>query len=393
MPIGVERRLVCRANRPNVRNSREPVDPGGRSPDERRTHEQDYGSLLDGADLTEVENMSGSTISRDSGSRLSSFIVSRRRSLVASIVGSSVLPHPGSIVANVFTNAFLDRLAHEVARGDAAALDNWAAADADADRANEHARIVVIACATVGASYVAEYGPADDVVAYLDVRARALEKALRVESPAAAASVVDPTNVVDRDEVVSSLLSAIEARDPATCEHSRAVGMWCGRMAKHMGMPSEQQTFATFAGTLHDIGKIATPTDVLLKSGALNDDEWETMRAHSRIGAKMLERIPSLREFAPVVRAHHERLDGHGYPDRLKGASIPLVARLVSVADSFHAMISKRPYREAIPVAHALDELRRGIGTQWDPAATDAMLAIVQPSGVRRVLNAVRGAR
>ncbi|GAC1301156.1 MAG: hypothetical protein NVSMB19_08950 [Vulcanimicrobiaceae bacterium] len=340
-----------------------------------------------------MEYMSGSTISRDSGSRLASFIEDRRRNLVASIVGSSVLPRPGSIAANAFTNSFLDRLAQELEDGDAKPLCAWAKAGAADENAFEHARIVVIACATLNAAYVAQYGHADDIVSYLALRSGELEKFFRPEPNPAVAPNVYSAKMVDRDEVVSSLLSAIEARDPATCEHSRAVGMWCGRMAKQMGMPAAEQAFAALAGTLHDVGKIATPTDVLLKPGALTDVEWESMRAHSRIGAKMLERIPSLREIAPVVRAHHERVDGSGYPDRLAGQSIPLVARIVAVADSFHAMISKRPYRQAMPVAAALDELRRGIGTQWDPLATDAMLAIVQPSGIARALNVVRATR
>jgi len=116
------------------------------------------------------------------------------------------------------------------------------------------------------------------------------------------------------------------------------------------------------------------------------------MRAHSAVGAKMLERIPSLRELAPVVRAHHERIDGRGYPDALSGDGIPFVSRIVSVADSFHAMISKRPYREALAVPYALDELRAGVGTQWDGIIVDTMLEIVQPRGVARPLRAVRGA-
>jgi putative nucleotidyltransferase with HDIG domain len=198
--------------------------------------------------------------------------------------------------------------------------------------------------------------------------------------------------MVNRDEVVASLLSAIEARDPATSEHSRAVGMWCGRLAKTIGLSAPDQAFAALAGTLHDVGKIATPTEVLLKAGPLDWEEWEAMRAHAQIGAKMLERIPSLRDVAHIVRAHHERMDGAGYPDGLSGSSIPLLARVVSVADSFHAMISKRPYRAALSVPSALDELRAGIGTQFDAAVVDAMFDIVQPRGVVRELRALRGA-
>ena len=197
------------------------------------------------------------------------------------------------------------------------------------------------------------------------------------------ALVFDPTKALGREDAVASLLSAMEARDGATCDHSRAVGMWCARIAKTVGLGAHEQAYAKLAGTLHDVGKVATPTDILLKPGPLDDDEWETMRAHARIGAKMLERIPSLKEFAPIVRAHHERVDGRGYPDRVGGHAIPLVARIVSVADSFHAMISKRPYRQAMPVAQALDELRSGVGTQYDPRIVDAMLGMVQPAATR----------
>ena len=204
--------------------------------------------------------------------------------------------------------------------------------------------------------------------------------------------VFDPTKSLSCEDAVASLLSAMEARDGATCDHSRAVGMWCARIAKSVGLSAEQQAYAKLAGTLHDVGKVATPTDILLKPGPLDDDEWETMRAHARIGAKMLERIPSLKEFAPVVRAHHERVDGRGYPDRAKGRAIPVGSRIISVADSFHAMISKRPYRGAMPVAQALDELRSGVGTQYDPQIVNAMLGMVQPAVARPSLR-VRSAR
>jgi len=106
------------------------------------------------------------------------------------------------------------------------------------------------------------------------------------------------------------------------------------------------------------------------------------MRAHSRVGAKMLERIPSLAELAPSVRSHHERIDGTGYPDGLAGNQIPLMARIVAVADAFHAMISKRPYRDAIPVMEALAELRRGAGTQFDATIVDVMIDIIVPANM-----------
>jgi putative nucleotidyltransferase with HDIG domain len=331
------------------------------------------------------------TISRDAAARLASYIEDRRRDIVASVVRSSVLPRPGSIGANSFANTFLDRLCQELEVADRDIVNIWAEADTEPEIAFERARIVVIGCAIISAAYVADCGPSDEVVSYLAIRSSELEKRLRADRTPRKV-VIDTARLVSRDEVVASLLSAIEARDTATCEHSRAVGMWCGRIAKMIGMTAEQQSFAALAGTLHDVGKIATPTEILLKAGPLDAEEWEAMRAHSRVGAKMLERIPSLKDLAPAVRAHHERVDGKGYPDRLAGEGIPIVARIVSVADSFHAMISKRPYREALPVALALGELRSGIGTQWDQVVVEAMLDIVQPQGVQRALRAVRGA-
>jgi HD-GYP domain-containing protein (c-di-GMP phosphodiesterase class II) len=158
-----------------------------------------------------------------------------------------------------------------------------------------------------------------------------------------------------------------------------------------LGMSSEVQAFAALCGTLHDVGKIATPGDVLLKPGPLDGEEWAAMRAHSRIGAKMLERIASLQELAPVVRAHHERMDGLGYPDGLAGEAIPIVARIVAVADSFHAMISKRPYRAPLSVPAAIDELCACSGTQFDPAVVRAMLDVVQPATAVRALRAAQG--
>jgi len=328
--------------------------------------------------------MSGSTISRESACRLASYIEDRRREIVASVVRSSVLPRPGSFAASVFTNAFLDRLCQELDIDDREVVDAWADAETDAEEAFEHSRIVVIACAVISAAFIADCGNCDEVISYLALRSSELEKRFRAERPPKVSKAVNPAKLVSRDEVVASLLSAIEARDAATCEHSRAVGMWCSRIAKTMGMSAEEQAFATLAGTLHDVGKIATPTDILLKPGPLNVDEWEAMRAHAQIGAKMLERIPSLKDVAPAVRSHHERMDGRGYPDGLEGDAIPILAKIIAVSDSFHAMISKRAFREALPVPAALDELRAGSGKQFDPAVVGALLDIVQPSSATR---------
>jgi putative nucleotidyltransferase with HDIG domain len=131
------------------------------------------------------------------------------------------------------------------------------------------------------------------------------------------------------------------------------------------------------AAILHDIGKIGTPDEILFKAGPLDEREWVTMREHADFGAEILTELPALAQYAGIVRAHHERWDGTGYPNGLRGEEIPFEARVVAVADAFHAMISRRPYRDAISQRDAMEILRAGAGTQWDPVVTAAMLDVL----------------
>lgn len=127
---------------------------------------------------------------------------------------------------------------------------------------------------------------------------------------------------------------------------------------------------------LHDIGKIFTPKEILYKPGPLSDEEWTVMRRHPVDGAEVLEKIAHLKEMADNVRYHHERYDGSGYPEGRRGEAIPLGARIAAVVDAFDAMVSDRPYRKAMPVAQAIDELQHGRGTQFDPQVVDALVAL-----------------
>ena len=129
---------------------------------------------------------------------------------------------------------------------------------------------------------------------------------------------------------------------------------------------------------LHDIGKIFTPKEILYKPGPLTDEEWVVMRRHPVDGAEILEQIANLEEMAQNVRYHHERYDGSGYPDGLKGDRIPIGARIAAVVDAFDAMITDRPYRKAIPIEQAIEELKRNRGTQFDPKVVDAVIALYQ---------------
>jgi HD-GYP domain-containing protein (c-di-GMP phosphodiesterase class II) len=167
-----------------------------------------------------------------------------------------------------------------------------------------------------------------------------------------------------------ALTSSIDAKDPYTRGHSERVALmsrWIAeQLAKRGSLDDEQVHRVYLAGLLHDIGKIGIDETVLRKAGKLDDDEWQCIRRHPSIGASILRGIKQMRDIVPGVLHHHERIDGKGYPDGLKGNEIPLTARIVGLADSFDAMTSRRTYRDAMSVDAALAEIRKGLGTQFD---------------------------
>ena len=177
-------------------------------------------------------------------------------------------------------------------------------------------------------------------------------------------------------ETAHALLALLGERDLQTCCHSKATGEWARRICTWLSVSKDQAEFIELSAILHDVGKISTPEEILFKRGALTTEEWAVMREHAEAGQRILEQIPSLSLCGTVVRSHHERWDGLGYPDGLAGENIPFEARVVAVADAFHAMISDRPYRKAMAPRRALAVLESGIGTQWDPLIVDAMLGL-----------------
>ncbi len=144
---------------------------------------------------------------------------------------------------------------------------------------------------------------------------------------------------------LQALLAAIEARDSYMGDHSRSVAALATQVARGMGLPEEEVAIAQQAAFLHDVGKVAIPDSILKKRGPLDDAEFETMREHAAVGARMVGSIPSLAHLAPVIRATHERWDGEGYPDGLSGEEIPLASRIVHACDAWHAMTYDRPSR------------------------------------------------
>lgn len=193
-------------------------------------------------------------------------------------------------------------------------------------------------------------------------------------------------------ESTLSLLAMLGEADALTCCHSKATGEWARRLCESLHLTKETTDFIVLCAVLHDIGKVATPQHVLMKTGPLSEAEWAIMREHAAAGQRILSQIPSLARCAQIVRGHHERFDGRGYPDRLVGENIPFEARVVAVADAFHAMISDRPYRKAIAPRRALEILRDGSGSQWDPVVVQAMLDMLG-AGRKTAAPAVPAAR
>lgn len=168
-------------------------------------------------------------------------------------------------------------------------------------------------------------------------------------------------------ELANSLAGAIDAKDPYTKGHSTSVSRYSEALARAVNLPEDEVQRITLGALLHDVGKIGIPEHVLKKPGKLEGDEWEIMKQHPVIGAeKVLKPNEALRDLIPIVKYHHEHIDGSGYPEKLKGDDIPLSARIVAVADTFHALISDRPYRKGMSVEKACEILKDGAGKLWD---------------------------
>lgn len=181
----------------------------------------------------------------------------------------------------------------------------------------------------------------------------------------------------------SALIAALDARDRYTAGHSAAVAVYARDIAVRLGLSEEEQQLAHLAGLVHDIGKVGLPVGLLEKPGALTLEERRLMEEHSVIGERILANVDDYREIAQVVRHHHERVDGNGYPDGLHGDDIPTVSRIIAVADAYNAMTSGRPYRDAMPSRVARMRLAQAVGSQFDTtvvAAFEAILATASES-------------
>jgi putative two-component system response regulator len=167
------------------------------------------------------------------------------------------------------------------------------------------------------------------------------------------------------ESVILSLALTIEARDPSTDGHCQRLAAYASALGTELGLGDDDLAALERGGFLHDIGKVGIPDSVLLKPGALTSDEYEQMKQHTVIGDRLCGELRSLRRVRPIVRGHHERLDGSGYPDRLRGDGVPLLAQLMGIVDVFDALTTSRPYKQALPFESACEELAREADRGW----------------------------
>ena len=179
-------------------------------------------------------------------------------------------------------------------------------------------------------------------------------------------------------DAMIAMADAIDARDPYTAEHSQRVTEMAIRIAEAYGLRAQEIDRVELAARVHDLGKIGISDVILNKPGKLEEHEWDLMKAHPVIGEQLLGPYRQFRHESTIVRYHHERWDGRGYPDGLKGNDIPIGSRIIGVADAFDAMTSDRPYRKALPDEVALDEIRKGALSQFDPQVVASFLHVFE---------------
>src|SRR3989454_5754674 len=188
--------------------------------------------------------------------------------------------------------------------------------------------------------------------------------------------------------VLFALARAVEARDRYTIHHAERVGRYAQAIGAALDLDGEDTAMLYEGGVLHDLGKIAIPDAILLKPGPLTEDEFANMRKHSVEGERICLSLRSVAHYLPIIRHHHERVDGDGYPDHLAGSDIPVGARIVAISDAWDAMVSDRPYRAGLDPEEALRRLRAGSGKQGDADLVHTFLALLDTGLAQRVSDA-----
>lgn len=191
---------------------------------------------------------------------------------------------------------------------------------------------------------------------------------------------------------VETLVRAIQARDQYTSGHSARVSRFCLLIADKLNLDTKNKHHLYLTSMLHDIGKIGIPDDLLNRPGKLSDEEIEKVRQHASVGASMLKALGQMHPIVPLIKHHHEAWDGSGYPDGLKGERIPLISRIVAVADTYDAMTSDRPYRKAKTNSHAINEIKKCSGTKYDPKVVKAFVEVLEEQSTAVIEKEVKPA-
>jgi putative two-component system response regulator len=224
----------------------------------------------------------------------------------------------------------------------------------------------------------------DDMVAGLDAGAddfvtkpfRATELLARVRSAMRMRRAI--LGMESAHAVVAALANAVEAKDLVTERHCQRLASLSGLLAQRIDLPIDDREAIVYGALLHDVGKIGVPEAILQKPGPLTEDEWAVVRRHPQIGERICKPLAFSERYVPIVRHHHERWDGAGYPDRLAGELVPVGARIVALADALDAMTQDRPYRRGMPLEAALAEIRRETGRQFDPGLAPEFVAMIE---------------
>ncbi len=226
-----------------------------------------------------------------------------------------------------------------------------------------------------------------NVAELLDVVKKALEKKKRLD---ALRNFLSNLSVLEKPmqdqeisyrQFVSVLANALDSKDRFTYHHCIRVNIYANLIADRLNVPTEERMNLELGAFLHDIGKIGVESKIIFKPEKLSEQETEVLKKHTEIGAEIIAPLQLSPHVISMVRHHHERYDGKGYPDGLKGEQIPLLTRIISLSESMDAMVADRPYKKAMSLGEVITELKRCSGTQWDPVIVDALLGIIAEKG------------
>jgi response regulator RpfG family c-di-GMP phosphodiesterase len=223
-----------------------------------------------------------------------------------------------------------------------------------------------------------QQGACDFITKPIDLRSLPIVVERNLERRRVEAERAQLQDYKTRYHVIQALAAAIDAKQSYTAEHSRRVTAIALAIGRDMGLPAHDLSLLEMAAEVHDVGKIGVPDEILNKPGPLDSEEWKVMQDHSAQGEAIVAKVPELTEVARVVRHHHERVDGSGYPDRLAGEDIPILSRIISVADAYECMTGDRVYRAACSAEEATRRLQDSAGVQFDEIVVQKFLSLQQ---------------